>query len=363
MVTKRSVWKPVDVSLPDPGSDVNHYDSGSSGLNKAAAKKDLEARSSESVGMFFGLEVLDGSMYEVNNNRMTIKYDTVDDKEPNEVFPKTKKQKRKEQRAKKQLGKPDNDAGDADAPSLPEAKQAAHEEAEEDENPAKKSKKEANKKKGKVETQIVMVKDKKQAPSTEEDPEGGAKKKPKKKKNKNQTEPPQPEEEIRSSEPADPEMISALQTSWMIATGGVTLKEGVCEGLIKQDFQGPTPIQAATLPAAILGRRNIVGAAPTGSGKTLAYVLPILQHILELTVDDEERQQRPLQALILAPTRELALQVAHECEKLMPRITGTIVGGLAPHKQVRILEKRKPPIVIGTPGRLWQLVSSFSICI
>jgi ATP-dependent RNA helicase DDX24/MAK5 len=246
---------------------------------------------------------------------------------------------------------------------VPEAKQAAHEEAETDEKPTKKSKKEAKKNKAKVETQLVVAKDSKQTPPAEEDPEGGGKKKPKKKKKKKQADQPQPTEEIKPPEPADPEMITALQTSWMIATGGVTLKEGVCEGLIKQDFQGPTPIQAATLPAAILGRRNIVGAAPTGSGKTLAYVLPILQHILELTVDDEERQQRPLQALILAPTRELALQVAHECEKLMPRITGTIVGGLAPHKQVRILEKRKPPIVIGTPGRLWQLVSSFPIYI
>ena len=128
------------------------------------------------------------------------------------------------------------------------------------------------------------------------------------------------------------------------------------------------PIQASTLAASILGKRDIVGAAPTGSGKTLSYALPILQW---LYTDREEREEKleqyPLVALILCPTRELAMQVSNEFTKLIhesevtgsgPKIQcGTIVGGLAEQKQKRVLDFKRPPILVGTPGRLWELVS------
>ena len=140
----------------------------------------------------------------------------------------------------------------------------------------------------------------------------------------------------------------------MAATGGVSLHVNIAQGLSRLGFDRPTPIQAETLPASIMGRRNIVGAAPTGSGKTLAYLFPILQHLLD---DPSTNESSSLQALILAPTRELALQVSSECEKFHPKSTGTLVGGLAHQKQVRILQQRKPPILIVTPGRLWELVS------
>ena len=126
----------------------------------------------------------------------------------------------------------------------------------------------------------------------------------------------------------------------------------------------PTPIQSATLPASILGRRDIVGAAPTGSGKTLSFGLPILQYLLETctcATDGRRRgvQQLPLQALILTPTRELALQVTCELQKVSLNTIkiGTIVGGFAEVKQRRTLEKVKPSILVATPGRLWELVS------
>ena len=150
-----------------------------------------------------------------------------------------------------------------------------------------------------------------------------------------------------------------------------------------------------------------MGAAPTGSGKTLSYGLPILQWLLEenekletknddgggedLNVNkkcignqfgfkEEDRtgigltnnnnqsktkfERLPLQALILVPTRELAMQVTEElkrvCCKTIP--IGTIVGGFAEVKQKRVLEKGRPPILVGTPGRLWELVSGCSWC-
>jgi len=153
--------------------------------------------------------------------------------------------------------------------------------------------------------------------------------------------------------------IEQLQTTWSISAVGVTLHPTLCTGLHSLKYTYPTPIQSSTLSAAILGRRDIVGAAPTGSGKTLSFGLPILQYLLE-EGDKQEKQEAPLQALILTPTRELAMQVTEElkrasCNKVP---IGTIVGGFAEVKQKRVLEKTRPPIIVATPGRLWELMSS-----
>lgn len=160
--------------------------------------------------------------------------------------------------------------------------------------------------------------------------------------------------------------IEELQTTWSISAVGVTLHTTLCTGLHSLKYTYPTPIQSSTLSAAILGRRDIVGAAPTGSGKTLSFGLPILQYLLEEGDKQEENQEArsreklPLQALILTPTRELAMQVTEElkrasCNKVP---IGTIVGGFAEVKQKRVLEKTRPPVIVATPGRLWELVSS-----
>lgn len=169
--------------------------------------------------------------------------------------------------------------------------------------------------------------------------------------------------------------IERLQTAWSIAAPGVTLHPTLCAGLHSMGYAHPTPIQSASLPAAILGRRDIVGAAPTGSGKTLSYGLPILQRLLEGDdppegVASEEgaakeggkgsaEGRRPLQALVLTPTRELALQVTAELSRVCGDQVkiGTIVGGFAEVKQRRTLERTRPPVLVGTPGRLWELVS------
>ena len=197
--------------------------------------------------------------------------------------------------------------------------------------------------------------------------------------------------------------IDALRTTWSIAAPGVCLHSALCRGLHAMGYGGPTPIQASTLPPAILGRRDIVGAAPTGSGKTLSYGLPILQRLLEERDDggtgeggddmadeihDEDGgeedgeaeaeggsrdrpRRRVLRALILTPTRELAMQVASELTRVChggdvssssssrTRTIGigTIVGGFAEAKQRRILEKDRPAVLVATPGRLWEMVS------
>lgn len=171
--------------------------------------------------------------------------------------------------------------------------------------------------------------------------------------------------------------VEQLRTSWSIAAPGISLHPILSKGLYQLTYTYPTPIQSATLPPAILGRRDIVGAAPTGSGKTLSYGLPILQRLLEERDDYNHKQQQEkvvpnttskdlnnnnnkhvLRALILVPTRELAIQVEAELLKVCLKSIGirTIVGGFAEAKQRRVLEKERPAIVVATPGRLWELV-------
>ncbi|KZV15264.1 DEAD-box ATP-dependent RNA helicase 13-like [Dorcoceras hygrometricum] len=136
-------------------------------------------------------------------------------------------------------------------------------------------------------------------------------------------------------------------------------------------FKEPTPIQKACIPAAAHQGKDVIGAAETGSGKTLAFGLPILQRLLEeqekverlLDEQGEANERiaprRVMRALIVTPTRELALQVTDHLKEVAK---GTIfkvvpiVGGMSTEKQERLL-KTRPEIVVGTPGRLWELMS------
>ncbi|XP_027334823.1 DEAD-box ATP-dependent RNA helicase 13 isoform X3 [Abrus precatorius] len=143
------------------------------------------------------------------------------------------------------------------------------------------------------------------------------------------------------------------------------------KAISKLGFKEPTPIQKACIPAAAHQGKDVVGAAETGSGKTLAFGLPILQRILEerekAAKITEERGDEPekyaptglLRALIIAPTRELALQVTDHLKAIAKNINvrvTPIVGGILAEKQERLL-KARPEIVVGTPGRLWELMS------
>lgn len=137
--------------------------------------------------------------------------------------------------------------------------------------------------------------------------------------------------------------------------------EPVLRALAELKFHEPTEIQAQTLPAAIRDHMDIMGAAETGSGKTLAFGIPLLHHIMERKSRQPEQcalKAMPLQALVLAPTRELAIQVTRHLQDVAKytnvRIVN-VVGGLSAEKQLRLL-KRKPEIVVATPGRLWELV-------
>lgn len=113
-------------------------------------------------------------------------------------------------------------------------------------------------------------------------------------------------------------------------------------------FTEPTPVQSATIPPAVEGQDLLV-SAETGSGKTAAFLLPTLHRLL--TVKPTGQGTR---ALVLVPTRELARQVAKQCEKLAAasRIqVGMITGGASFKYQFSMLRK-EPEVVIATPGRL-----------
>ena len=130
-------------------------------------------------------------------------------------------------------------------------------------------------------------------------------------------------------------------------------------------FSNPTPIQTATIPE-ILDGIDVIGKASTGSGKTLAFGIPILQSFLKTrntsaNLRDSQQEKTPL-ALILSPTRELAHQLTTHINDLCSKLTvdgprvATLTGGLSIHKQQRQLSQAD--IVVGTPGRLWEFMSS-----
>ncbi len=111
----------------------------------------------------------------------------------------------------------------------------------------------------------------------------------------------------------------------------------------------PTPIQDQIIPHILKGR-DVIGLAETGTGKTAAFLIPLIEETL---------QNNNQQALILTPTRELALQIEGELRKLTPGLriySTTCVGGTSIHPQIRSL-KRKNHFVIGTPGRILDLIN------
>jgi ATP-dependent RNA helicase DeaD len=111
-------------------------------------------------------------------------------------------------------------------------------------------------------------------------------------------------------------------------------------------YESPSPIQAATIPALLSGR-HVVGLAQTGTGKTAAFAVPILSQI--------DLKQKTPQALVLAPTRELALQVSEAFERYAAHLPGVhvlpVYGGQAYGVQLSAL-RRGVHIVVGTPGRI-----------
>ncbi|XP_065367377.1 ATP-dependent RNA helicase DDX24 [Calliphora vicina] len=225
--------------------------------------------------------------------------------------------------------------------------------------------------------------------------------------------PPTEDDEVSKSDDSDeeedkvPELVDskAISVDDLEGWNGLGVPQCILEALAEKGFKSPTEIQSRTLAAAILGKKDILGAAETGSGKTLAFGIPMLTGIMELKrknvrtgirkplgksknketakeeiieeeiedpeamdldncseFNDSDEEEAPVQggalfALVLTPTRELAVQVKDHivaAAKYTGIKVAAIFGGLSLAKQERVLNSH-PEIVVATPGRLWEL--------
>ncbi len=127
--------------------------------------------------------------------------------------------------------------------------------------------------------------------------------------------------------------------------GDLGLSADILEAVLKKGFENPTPIQQQTIPLLLSGEKDIIAQAQTGTGKTAAFGLPIIERITP--------GLHEVQAIILAPTRELASQVSTELESLIANRDIRILpvyGGQGMDSQLRLL-KQGVDIVVATPGR------------
>lgn len=131
--------------------------------------------------------------------------------------------------------------------------------------------------------------------------------------------------------------------------------------LDKESLTAPTDVQSAAIPT-ILQKHDVVIQSYTGSGKTLAYLLPILSEVgpLKKPMDGSVSDLKPgIEAVIVAPSRELGMQIVREVEKLLgpadKKFVQQLVGGANRSRQEEALKKNKPAIVVGTPGRIAEI--------
>jgi ATP-dependent RNA helicase RhlE len=136
----------------------------------------------------------------------------------------------------------------------------------------------------------------------------------------------------------------------------LNLIEPILKALKTEGYTTPTPIQAQAIPI-ILNRQDLLGCAQTGTGKTAAFAIPILQILHQDRL--QHKEQKTIKALILTPTRELAIQI-DESFAAYGKHTGlkhlVIFGGVSQHHQVEAL-KRGIDVLVATPGRLLDLVN------
>ncbi|MDR1562558.1 MAG: DEAD/DEAH box helicase [Dysgonamonadaceae bacterium] len=135
----------------------------------------------------------------------------------------------------------------------------------------------------------------------------------------------------------------------------LNISEPILRALSSKNYEKPTPIQEQAIPVALRGC-DLLGIAQTGTGKTAAFAIPLIQHLNKLEYRDRKRE---IKALILTPTRELAIQI-DESFKNYSKHTGlrhtVIYGGVGQKPQVDSL-KRGTDVLIATPGRLLDLIN------
>jgi len=171
----------------------------------------------------------------------------------------------------------------------------------------------------------------------------------------------EPENAATEAEKTAPEPAAAAQTAAEEAKAaageaaakafsGLGLEERISAKLAEEGIGEPTPVQAGAIPALLDGRDGIL-RSPTGSGKTLAYLLPVLQRI--------DASKKETQAIVMAPTQELAMQIVRVAETYGGELgvrTVALIGGAALSRQLERM-KTRPQLVVGTPGRVREVAS------
>lgn len=155
------------------------------------------------------------------------------------------------------------------------------------------------------------------------------------------------------SKPWDPAQFEVPVVAGKTRFQDLNLPDSLLHAIADLGFQYSTPIQAAVLEASLQGR-DCIGQAQTGTGKTAAFLITALTRLLRTPLDEERFVGEP-RALVLAPTRELAMQIADDAHKLCrhtPLNIMCMVGGIDYQKQQRQLDQDIVDILVATPGRL-----------
>src|ERR1700755_3093511 len=131
----------------------------------------------------------------------------------------------------------------------------------------------------------------------------------------------------------------------------LSISPSLKERLVAGRFTTPTPVQAATIPQALEGN-DVLATAQTGTGKTLAFLIPVMERLLQDAASGGNA--RTIAALVLVPTRELAMQVVEQYNLLRGRQlpqAACVVGGMGEGGQLSAI-RRGARLVVATPGRL-----------
>ena len=165
--------------------------------------------------------------------------------------------------------------------------------------------------------------------------------------------------EIDSAHGNEESVVIEVPESQKVSFDTFDLQTPLRKAIDKLGFEFCTPIQAQSLVHTLLGH-DVTGKAQTGTGKTAAFLITIINDLLSNPISEKRYLAEP-RALVVAPTRELAIQIASDAD-LLNKYSGlhtvTLVGGEDYQKQTRALDERPVDIVVATPGRLLDFVSN-----
>ena len=158
---------------------------------------------------------------------------------------------------------------------------------------------------------------------------------------------------ILNPEPAKPTRHITQDEAAALHFTDFAISDSLKQRIAAAGFVTPTPVQAGAIPPALEGE-DILATASTGTGKTLSFLVPMVERLDEISTPSARGKKNPILALILLPTRELAMQVLENYHKICPVTKNDAVlvcGGLNENPQIEALG-RGPRIVVATPGRL-----------